>query len=124
MGGVQVVRRAQYPYYQQWTPDRVMREAMLRVTWVYRCVDAIASNQAKLPLIYRKNDSVNGLEIKSHPLLPLFNSRANKGEDSFAFRYRLSSQLLLSNRGVFIEIIRNKANEITTTATAVHSSDS
>lgn len=113
-GGNQTFRSSTYPSMDQaqWTPDRVMREAMQRVTWVFRCVDAIASNQAKLPLIWRQDDSETGKEILNHPLDPVFNSRSNVGEDSYSFRYRLSAQLLLSSKGVFIEVVRNRAGQV------------
>ncbi len=94
-----------------WNPEKALREALTRVTWVFRCVDAIATNQAKLPLVLRSGDSVTGPEILDHPLLSIYNSRANIGEDSFVFRHRLSAQLLLSSKGAFIEVHRNNAGE-------------
>lgn len=85
---------------------------MQRVTWVFRCVDAIASNQAKLPLVWRQDDAEDGKEIPNHPLNGILNSKTNIGEDSYSFRYRLSAQLLLSSKGVFIEVVRNRAGQV------------
>jgi len=95
------------PYRDGWDIDRAYREGMQRVTWVYRCVDAIAGNQARLPAMLRSNNSPDGKIItgSDNEILKLLNTKANVGENSFIFRYRLSSQLLLSTRGVFIEKI-------------------
>jgi HK97 family phage portal protein len=77
---------------------------MQKVVWVSRCIDAISGNQARLPMILRKDNNPNGQVVdRRHPLLDIFNSKANMGENSFVFRYRVSSQLLMSSRGVFIE---------------------
>jgi HK97 family phage portal protein len=74
---------------------------------VYRCVDAIAGNQARLPAILRDDNSPDGKIItgSNNEILKLLNTKANVGENSFIFRYRVSSQLLMSTRGVFIEKI-------------------
>lgn len=89
-----------------------MQEGMERVTWVFRAVDAIASNAARVPMVMRRDDSKTGEEVTDHPLYPIYNSKANVGEDSFVFRYRLSTQLLLSKRGVFVEVVRNNGGEV------------
>jgi HK97 family phage portal protein len=83
---------------------------MQKVTWVARCIDAIAGNQARLPVILRKDNSpqgeiIVGSKAKNSEILKILNTKSNIGENSFIFRYRLSSQLLMSTRGVFIEKI-------------------
>jgi HK97 family phage portal protein len=95
------------PYRDGWDIERAYREGMQKVTWVYRCVDAIAGNQARLPVILRGNNSPDGKITtgSDNEILKLLNTKANVGENSFIFRYRVSSQLLLSTRGVFIEKI-------------------
>lgn len=98
------------PYTDSWDIERVYREGMQKVTWVARCVDAIAGNQARLPIVLRKDNSphgeiVTGSKAKNSEILKLLNTKSNIGENSFIFRYRLSSQLLMSTRGVFIEKI-------------------
>ena len=101
------------PYRDSWDIERAYREGMQKVTWVNRCIDAIAGNQARLPIILRKDNSpdgeiVTGRAAKNSRLLELLNNKTNVGENSFIFRYRLSSQLLLGTRGVFIEKVRGR----------------
>ena len=100
-------------YRDSWDIERAYREGMQKVTWVSRCIDAIAGNQARLPVILRKDNDPNG-EIfqRKHEILELLNTKSNEGENSFIFRYRLSSQLLMSSRGVFIEKIRGRSGRI------------
>ncbi len=105
-------RRTYQDYNAEWGIERAVRDAMTRVTWVYRCVQVIAFNAAKVPYVLREEDRYTGEEQTGNPLLYVFNSRANVGESSFAFRYRLSAQLLLSNKGVFVEVQRLNNGEI------------
>ena len=101
------------PYKDGWDIDRAYREGMQKVTWVFRCIDAIAGNQARLPVILRKGNDQRGEQTKDNkPLLEIFNSKSNDGENSFAFRYRISAQLLMSTRGVFIEKVRSRDGKI------------
>jgi HK97 family phage portal protein len=53
----------------------------------------------------------DGTIVKEKAVLDLLNRRSNPGEDSFAFRYRLSAQLLTSTRGAFVEILRSRTGE-------------
>jgi HK97 family phage portal protein len=97
-------------YRDSWDIERAYREGMSKITWVNRCIDAIAGNQARLPIVLRKDNSsrgevVVGREAKRSTLLEILNNKANIGENSFIFRYRLSAQLLLGTRGAFIEKI-------------------
>lgn len=104
-------------YRDSWDIDRAYREGMQRVTWVARCIDVISGNQARLPIILRKDNSPDG-EILSDKkmgkssLLEVLNTKANIGENAFIFRYRLSAQLLLGTRGAFIEKVRGKSGDI------------
>lgn len=100
-------------YRDPWDIERAYREGVQKVTWVARCIDAIAGNQARLPIILRKDNSPMGEIVKSksevaRSFLPLLNTKSNTGENSFIFRYRLSSQLLMSTRGAFIEKIKGR----------------
>lgn len=101
-------------YRDSWDIQKAYREGMQKVTWVFRCIDAIAGNQARLPVVLRKGNSPEGEVVRrgDHPLLDILNTKANEGENSFVFRYRLSSQVLMSTRGVFIEVIRNRIGEV------------
>jgi HK97 family phage portal protein len=99
------------PYRDSWDIERAYREGMAKVTWVNRCIDAIAGNQARLPAMLRKDNSPNGKIVtdnQSNKILDILNSKSNMGENSFVFRYRLSSQLLMSSRGAFIEKVRGR----------------
>lgn len=102
------------PYRDSWDIERAYREGMQKVTWVSRCIDAIAGNQARLPMILKKDNSPEGeiLSGSRNELLHILNSKSNDGENSFIFRYRLSSQLLMSTRGVFIEKVRGRSGKI------------
>lgn len=107
------ISRTGKAYKDGWDMQRAYREGMQKVTWVFRCIDAIAGNQARLPIILREDNSPNGTVVKeNNQILDLLNSKTNEGEDSFVFRYRLSSQLLMSTRGVFIEKIRGRNGEL------------
>ena len=106
-------QRAGKPYRDGWDIERAYRDGMQKVTWVFRCIDVIAGNQARLPVILRKgNDQRGELTKDNKPLLEIFNSKSNDGENSFAFRYRISAQLLMSTRGVFIEKVRSRDGKI------------
>lgn len=103
------------PYRDSWDIERAYREGMQKVTWVTRCIDAIAGNQARLPVILRKDNSPSGKIVtdnKNNDILDILNTKSNMGENSFVFRYRLSSQLLLSSRGAFIEKVRGKDGSV------------
>lgn len=94
------------PYSDSWDIERAYKEGMQKVTWVFRCIDAIAGNQARLPMILKEDNSPQGkiiLKSRNSGLLDILNSKSNEGENSFIFRYRLSAQLLMSSRGAFIE---------------------
>lgn len=100
-------------YRDSWDIERAYREGMQKVTWVSRCIDAIAGNQARLPVILRKDNNPEGEVLRrKHEILDILNTKANEGENSFIFRYRLSSQLLMSTRGVFIEKIRGRSGKL------------
>jgi HK97 family phage portal protein len=101
-------------YKDSWDIERAYREGMQKATWVFRCIDAIAGNQARLPMILRKDNSPDGevIKKKNNELLTILNSKSNEGENSFIFRYRMSAQLLMSTRGVFIEKIVGRDGSI------------
>lgn len=98
-------------YKDGWDIERVYRDGVKKVTWVYRCIDTIAGNVARLPMQGHKDNKPGGEIVADAEVLDLLNRRSNPGEDSFAFRYRLSAQLLTSTRGAFVEIIRGKGGQ-------------
>lgn len=95
-------------YHDGWDINKAYKEGVAKVTWVFRCIDVIASNQAQLPMIFRKDNNPYGEIVSDNDMLKLFNNTANSGENAFAFRYRLSAQLLMSSRGAFVEIVRGR----------------
>lgn len=95
-------------YHDAWDITKAYSEGMRKVTWVFRCIDVISSNQAMLPVILRKDNNPFGEIVHDDRLLNIFNNTSNVGENAFAFRYRLSSQLLMSSRGAFVEIVRGR----------------
>ena len=95
-------------YRDPWDIERAYREGMQKVTWVARCIDAIAGNQARLPVILRKENSpigriVRGDTAAKSSLLTILNTKSNIGENAYIFRYRLSSLILLGTRGACAE---------------------
>jgi|APSaa5957512535_1039671.scaffolds.fasta_scaffold00082_37 HK97 family phage portal protein len=106
------------PYFDPWDIERAYREGMQKVTWVARCVDVIAGNQARLPVILREGNAPDGKLVTSSSvmrestILDILNTKSNIGENSFIFRYRLSAQLLMSSRGAFIEKVRSRDGRI------------
>ena len=58
-------QRAGKPYKDGWDIERAYRDGMQKVTWVFRCIDAIAGNQARLPVILRKGNDQRGKKQKA-----------------------------------------------------------
>jgi len=98
------------PYKDDWDVERAVTHGNDRVTWVYKSVYAIASNAARLRAFINDSD---GNEKGDHFLVPILNRMANPYHDAYNFRFQLSSQILLSKRGAFIEVTRNRLDEIT-----------
>lgn len=96
------------PYRGNWSTEKAVSDGLERVTWVYLCCNAIASDESRLPITWKEDHPETGDEIKpdSEPLWALLNRRANKWESAQMFRYRLSIQLLLSKQGAYVELIR------------------
>jgi HK97 family phage portal protein len=100
-------------YKDGWDVERGINQALDRVVWVYKAVYAIASNAASLPIGLRKGDWRIGEMTWDDPILDLLNRRPNKNTDAFTFRFMLSSQVLLSRKGAFVEITRNRLGDVT-----------
>lgn len=88
-----------------WDTDKAIHSAYEKVIWVFRCVDAIASNQSSIPMYVRKGNADAGFMDFNPKITKLLNVRPNKYESADMFRYRMSSLALLSRRGVFIEVV-------------------
>jgi len=100
------------PYKDGWDVERGINQALDRVVWVYKAVYAIASNAASLPIGQRVGDWRIGEMKYDAPVLELLNRRPNKTTDAFSFRFMLSSQVLLSKKGAYVEITRNRLGDI------------
>jgi len=110
VAGSASARGGMYSVGGQWDTEKAVTDGYEKVMWIYRCVDAIATNQSSLPIILQKGDGKQG-DVRQNPQLwKLLNIRPNDYEDAQAFRYRLSSQGLLSKRGVFIEVVGDIEN--------------
>lgn len=99
------------PPSEQFDPDTAVRDAWGRVIWVYRAIDARAKNAAKLRVMVMDGRGDDAKEIADHPVAKLLNGRANPFESAFAFRYRLSTLMDLSLRGVPVEVIESRAGD-------------
>ncbi|QOV40167.1 phage portal protein [Streptomyces ferrugineus] len=88
-----------------WDLERVIIEGYERSIWTFKSVEAISKHASTLPVqIGRGGDERQFEEVlQDHPLLKLLNKQANPLETGDVFKKRLSAQLLLSKKGVFIE---------------------
>lgn len=91
-----------------WDIEQAINQGYERVIWVFRCVDAIASNASGIPIIVRDGDDIDGKIISDPRIHKLFNRRPNSYETAQQFRYRYASQLLLSRTGAFIEVRKDR----------------
>ena len=98
-------------YHDGWDITKAYQDGVAKITWVFRCIDVISSNQAKLPMVFRRDNNPFGEVVSNDSVLEVFNNTSNIGENAFAFRYRLSAQLLMSSRGVFIEVVRDRLGD-------------
>ena len=99
-----------------WDMEKGVKQGLERVGMVYRCVDAIAQSQSRIPMDIRKIipgvSRYDAQVVEDKELWNLLNFRANSYETSQAFRYRLSATLLLSRRGAFVEMVRGASGKV------------
>ncbi|MFD9190401.1 phage portal protein [Streptomyces phaeochromogenes] len=88
-----------------WDMERVITEGYERSIWTFKSVEAISKHASTLPIqIGRGGDEREFAEVlEDHPILRLLNKKANPLETGDVFKKRLSAQLLLSKKGVFVE---------------------
>lgn len=93
-----------------WDLERVVVEGYERSVWTFKSVEAISKHVSTLPVqIGRGGDEREFAEIlEHHPVLKLLNTRANPLETGDVFKKRISAQLLLSKKGVFIEKTKSR----------------
>ncbi|MFI7415358.1 phage portal protein [Streptomyces sp. NPDC049627] len=98
-----------------WDLERVIVEGYERSIWTFKSVEAISKHASTLPVqIGRGGDEREFAEVlEDHPLLRLLNKQANPLETGDVFKKRLSAQLLLSKKGVFIEKTYSRGGVLT-----------
>lgn len=84
---------------RDWSIDRAVTEGYERIIWVFKSVNTIGADSARLPFRLREGDE----EVDDHPLYRVLNKKANPIETGQVFRKRLSAQVMLSKRGAFVE---------------------
>ncbi|MET8696945.1 phage portal protein [Streptomyces bauhiniae] len=94
-----------------WDLERVIIEGYERSIWTFKAVEAISKHAGALPIQIGRGGDESRFEetLDSHPLLKLLNKKANPLESGDVFKKRLSAQLLLSKKGVFIEKTYSRA---------------
>lgn len=92
-------------YKDDWNIRRAIDEGMNRSTWVFRAIDIIASNAARLRIVVRRDDPHSGPIIEDHPIAKTLNVQPNPYESPFAWKWRLVATYLVSRKGAFVETI-------------------
>lgn len=98
-------------YRDDWDIDRTIDRGLRASIWGFRAVHAIADAQARLPFEVRRG-SEKGEVILDHDLVRLLNQKPNGDEQPYGFRYRLSSTMLVSRTGAYVELIPNRVGGI------------
>lgn len=93
---------------QAWPLERAVTEGFERVIWVFKSVSVTATDSSGLPFRLRQGADV----LDDHPLYRVLNKKANGLESGQVFRKRLSSQVLLSKRGAFVQRVKSNGGTI------------
>ncbi|MEV8344563.1 phage portal protein [Streptomyces niveus] len=98
-----------------WDLERVIVEGYERSIWTFKSIEAISKHASTLPVQIGRGGDEREFEetIEEHPLLRLLNKQANPLETGDVFKKRLSAQLLLSKKGVFIEKTKSRGGVLT-----------
>lgn len=100
----------------QWDMNQAVTRGLERVGMVFRCVDAIAQTQARIPIeltrLHPGKARGEAETIEDLDLWKLLNFRSNPYETSYQLRYRISATLLLSRRGAFIEMVPGPGGKV------------
>jgi HK97 family phage portal protein len=107
------------PYNPDWNTDKAVREGYQYNPYVFRAVEVIAQNALARRIVLRRDDPRDGpiletdeLDAYQRRLLRVLNRKSNKWEVAPIFRHRMVAQYLLSSRGLFIEVIRNRSGSL------------
>lgn len=98
------------PFRDEWDVIRAVDAGLSKSIWVFAAVRAIAQNAAKLPIVMRQGNPIDGPEI-DHPILDLFNYKSSMYESAYAWRIKLSMVVLLNRQGAFIQVIYNRLGD-------------
>jgi HK97 family phage portal protein len=90
-------------FNKPWTLDRAIAEGYERIVWGFKAVQAISGASSSLQYRLRSGQDV----VDDDPVCHLLNVQANPLETGWVFRKRLSSLVLLSKPGVFVEVGRS-----------------
>ncbi|MFE7072575.1 phage portal protein [Streptomyces sp. NPDC057620] len=98
-----------------WDLERVIVEGYERSIWTFKSVEAISKHASTLPIQIGRGGDEREFEetLDDHPLLRLLNKKANPLETGDVFKKRLSAQLLLSKKGVFVEKTKSRGGVLT-----------
>ena len=101
-------------YIGNWDYDKAVRRGYESLIDVFRCVDVIAQNAANRYQFCQQGSQRNGQgrRVDDPQIEYVLNNQANEYETSWQFRYRLSSQLLLSRKGALVEVVPNKEGRV------------
>ncbi|MFE2723916.1 phage portal protein [Kitasatospora sp. NPDC059327] len=82
---------------------------------MFKSIETIAGHQARRPFTIGRGEKPGQYTefLSDHPLYRVLNGKANPLESGRNFRKRLSSQVLLSKRGAFVEVTKSRLGTIT-----------
>ncbi|MGW2550106.1 phage portal protein [Streptomyces sp. NPDC001635] len=98
-----------------WDLERVVIEGYERSVWTFKSIEAISKHASTLPIQIGRGGDERRFEetLDDHPVLRLLNKKANPLETADVFKKRLSAQLLLSKKGVFVEKTYSRGGTLT-----------
>jgi HK97 family phage portal protein len=101
-----------YQTTREWPIERAVTEGYDRVIWLFKGVQTLAADSSRLPFRLREGDDLDEGVVDDHPLYRVLNRRANPLETGQVFRKRLSSQIILSKKGAFVEVTKSNGGTI------------
>ena len=97
---------------RDWPIEGAVPEGSVRVMWVFKSVNTIPADSARLPFRLREGEGEDARVVDDHPLYRVLNKKANPLETGQVFRKRLSAQVLLSKRGAFVEVTKSNGGTV------------
>lgn len=100
-------------YVDKWDVDRVVRDGYEKVIVVFSAIDKIADKVSGWPIKCVQGVGDDAKDVADEPALELLNVWSNRIDgDAKFFRYRVAAQLLMSKRGVFVEVVSTRGGGI------------